>query len=222
LNKADLARDVGISPTTANHWLSTLEASGQIALLEPWFSKRTKFIIKGPKLYLADRLLLCALKIQSEGALRQSPAAGAVWETFVFAQLRNHERRAGKVGSLLVWRDCMREVDFVVDVAGRLELLEAKWAEVPTVGDTVNLDFVHNVFGKSGIASLGREAMLDQENTVRRVARRVLKKEPDPEEWGRGKGNTPCERCRRTRHWRKLRVIFASWRERHLSLLYAT
>jgi len=50
LNKADLARDVGIAPSTANHWLSTLEASGQIMLLEPWFSNRTKSIVKSPKL----------------------------------------------------------------------------------------------------------------------------------------------------------------------------
>jgi hypothetical protein len=38
-----------------------------------------------------------------------------------------------------------REVDFVVDIGGRLELFEAKWTEVPTAGDTVNLDFVRNV-----------------------------------------------------------------------------
>ncbi len=61
LNKADLARDVGIAPSTANNWLSTLEASGQIMLLEPWFSNRTKSIVKSPKLYLADTGLLCAL-----------------------------------------------------------------------------------------------------------------------------------------------------------------
>ncbi|MGB9071108.1 MAG: ATP-binding protein [Terriglobales bacterium] len=154
LNKADLARDVGISPTTANHWLSTLEASGQVVLLEPWFSNRTKSIVKSPKLYLADTGLLCALlNIRSEEALRQAPAAGAVWETFVFAQLRDRERRAGRVGSLFFWRDRTREVDFVVDVAGRLELFEAKWAEVPAAGDAVNLDFVRNVVGKSRIAS---------------------------------------------------------------------
>jgi hypothetical protein len=61
LNKADLARDVGISPSTANQWLSMLEASGQAVLLEPWFSNRTKPIVKSPKLYLADTGLLCAL-----------------------------------------------------------------------------------------------------------------------------------------------------------------
>lgn len=153
LNKADLARDVGISPTTANHWLSVLEASGQIVLLEPWFSNRTKSIVKSPKLYLADSGLLCALlNIRSERDLRQSPAAGAVWETFVFAQLRARERRDGRVQSLFFWRDRTREVDFVVDVAGRLELFEAKWAEVPAAGDAVNLDFVRNVVGKSRIA----------------------------------------------------------------------
>src|SRR5437899_1400262 len=53
LNKADLARDIGISPSTANQWLSMLEASGQVAFLEPWFSNRTKSIIKSPKLFLS-------------------------------------------------------------------------------------------------------------------------------------------------------------------------
>src|SRR5712692_3212366 len=154
LNKADLARDVGISPSTANHWLSMLEASGQVVLLEPWFSNRTKSIVKSPKLYLADTGLLCALlNIRSEEALRQSPAVGAVWETFVFAQLRDRERRGVLTGSLFFWRDRTREVDFVVDTGGRLELFEAKWTELPDVGDTVNLDFVRNVVGKSRVTA---------------------------------------------------------------------
>jgi uncharacterized protein len=39
----------------------------------------------------------------------------------------------------------------VVDTGGRLELFEAKWTELPDVGDTVNLDFVCNVVGKSRV-----------------------------------------------------------------------
>jgi len=152
LNKADLARDVGISPSTANQWLSMLEASGQAVLLEPWFSNRTKSIVKSPKLYLADTGLLCALlNIRSEEDLRQSPAAGAVWETFVYAQLRARERNAGRAGSLFFWRDRTREVDFVVDTGGRLELFEAKWTELPNLGDTVNLHFVRNLLGESTV-----------------------------------------------------------------------
>ena len=152
LNKADLARDVGIAPSTANLWLSTLEASGQVVLLEPWFSSRTKSIAKSPKLYLADTGLLCALlNIRSEDVLSQSPAAGAVWETFVFAQLRARERWAGRTGSLFYWRDRTREVDFVVDVGGQLELFEAKWTELPAKSDCVNLDFVRKVLGKARV-----------------------------------------------------------------------
>ena len=151
LQMSDAGFDCG---TTFNQWLSMLEASGQAVLLEPWFSNRTKSIVKSPKLYLTDTGLLCALlNIRSEEALRQSPAIGAVWETFVFAQLRDRERRAGRTGSLFFWRDRTREVDFVVDSGGRLELFEAKWTELPDVGDTVNLDFVRNVVGTSRVAA---------------------------------------------------------------------
>jgi predicted AAA+ superfamily ATPase len=154
LNKADLARDVGIAPSTANQWLSMLEASGQAVLLEPWFSNKTKSMVKSPKLYLADSGLLCALlNIRSVEALRQSPAAGAVWETFVFAQLRERERRAGRMNSLFFWRDRSREVDFLVDAGGRLELFEAKWTEVPDAGDTINLNYVRNAAGKAHVDS---------------------------------------------------------------------
>ncbi len=154
LNKADLARDVGIAPSTANQWLSTLEASGQVVLLEPWFANRTRSIVKSPKLYLADTGVLCSLlNIRSEDALRESPAAGAIWETFVCAQLRGRERRAGRAGSLFFWRDRTREVDFVVDRGGKLELFEAKWTELPDPSDAVNLEFVSKAVGKARVAS---------------------------------------------------------------------
>lgn len=143
LNKADLARDVGIAPSTANQWLSVLEASGQVVLLEPWFSNRTKSLVKSPKLYLADTGLLCALlNIRSARDLQDSPAAGAVWETFVFAQLRHRERNAGRARSLYFWRDRTREVDFLVDTGRGVELLEAKWTELPSAVDAANLEYV--------------------------------------------------------------------------------
>ena len=59
--------------------------------------------------------------------------------------------RARRMGSLFFWRDRTREVDFVVDIGGRMELFEAKWTEVPAASDAVNLDFVRNVVGKPRI-----------------------------------------------------------------------
>jgi hypothetical protein len=149
LNKADLARDVGIAPSTANQWLSVLEASGQVALLSPWFSNQTKSIIKSPKLYLTDTGLLCALlNIRTVEELRRSPAVGAVWETFVFAQLRHRERTAGRDRSLFFWRDRTREVDFLVDVGGRVEAYEAKWSELPDAADCANLAYLRRSLGQ--------------------------------------------------------------------------
>ena len=55
LNRADLARDVGISGSTAGAWLSALEASHQLVLLEPWFSNRTKALVKRPEAVSARR-----------------------------------------------------------------------------------------------------------------------------------------------------------------------
>lgn len=154
LNKADLARDIGIAPSTANQWLSILEASGLVVLLEPWFGNRTKRIVKSPKLYVADAGLLCALlNIRSAAALRQSPSVGAVWETFVFAQLRHREQEAGRHNSLFFWRDRTREVDFVAEIAGQLELFEVKWTELPDAASTVNLAFVRAAEGHERIAS---------------------------------------------------------------------
>lgn len=156
LNKADLARDVGIAPSTANQWLSVLEASGQMVFLEPWFSNRTRSIVKSPKMYLADTGLLCALlNVRSARALQESPSAGAIWETFVFAQLRHRVRRAGQSGSLFFWRDRTREVDFVVEAGGRLELYEAKWTELATSADAVNLQFMRDAVGLRRIAAGG-------------------------------------------------------------------
>jgi len=45
--------------------------------------------------------------------------------------VRERERRAGNVGSVFFWRDRTREVDFLVEAGGLLELFEAKWADVP-------------------------------------------------------------------------------------------
>ncbi|MCP5525762.1 MAG: ATP-binding protein [Verrucomicrobiales bacterium] len=154
LNRADLARDVGIAPSTANQWLSILEASGQVTLLEPWFCNRTKSIVKSPKLYLTDTGLLCALlNIRDAASLLSAPSTGAVWETFVLAQLRHRERMEGRERSLFFWRDRTREVDFVVEAAGWLELFEAKWTELPDTADLVNLRFAREALGRPKVRS---------------------------------------------------------------------
>jgi predicted AAA+ superfamily ATPase len=132
LNRAELSRDVGISPSTAGQWLSVLERSGIVALLEPWFSNRTKTLVKTPKLHFHDTGLCAFLMgLDSVADLRQSPLAGSLWETLVFSEL--HRLLSSGVGSwqLAFWRDRTKEADFLLHKAGRVRLADAKWAEHP-------------------------------------------------------------------------------------------
>jgi uncharacterized protein len=156
LNKADLARDVGISPSTADKWLSVLAASDQVYLLEPWFSNRTKSLVKSPKLYLNDSGLLCfLLGVSSSTDLFASPFAGAVWETLVCGELRRQLRFGARPGQLFYFRDRTKEVDFVIHRGGRFELYEAKWTERPDAGDTRSIQKVSDELGKRAIVRSG-------------------------------------------------------------------
>ena len=152
LNKAELARDVGISPSTANQWLSALEASGQVTLVEPWFSNKTRSLVKSPKLYLSDPGLLSAmLNIQTLEDLMRSPMIGAIWETFVFAELRKRETARHEDWSINFWHDRVREVDFVIDRGGRFDLYDAKWNSSPSPRDAAAIQFAAKQFGAKNV-----------------------------------------------------------------------
>ena len=132
LNRAELSRDVGISPSTAGQWLSVLERSGIVGLLEPWFSNRTKALVKTPKLHFHDSGLCAFLMgLDAVADLRGSPLAGPLWETLVFSELDRLLSTGGGSWQLSFWRDRTKEADFLLHKAGRFLLADAKWAEHP-------------------------------------------------------------------------------------------
>jgi len=54
LNLSELARDANVAANTAKNWLSILQASGVVYLLEPFYTNVTKRLVKTPKLYFLD------------------------------------------------------------------------------------------------------------------------------------------------------------------------
>ena len=142
LNKADIAKDIGVSPTTANSWISVLEASGQIILLEPWFGNKTKQMIKSPKVYFKDTgLLIFLLGIRSIEIMLSSPYLGAIWETFVFSELRKKDLHKDGTWNWNFYRDKTREIDFIRDEGGVFTLIECKWTENPSKKDSRHLEY---------------------------------------------------------------------------------
>ena len=147
LNKSDLARDVGISVSTAGEWLSVLEALGQIHLLEPWFGNLGKRLAKAPKLYLSDPALVCALSGLTREALPQSPLLGALWETFVYAELRKQWSFAGVKPRLWYYRDQSNyEVDFISEQGHDLSFYECKWTSSPSTEAAKKMRQVEKIF----------------------------------------------------------------------------
>lgn len=132
LNLSELARDVGIKSQTARDWLSVLEASNQVSLLEPYFENVGKRLVKSPKLYLNDPGMLCYLLAFDHRSLASTPLIGMVWETFVFAEFRKALANLGSAATLWYYRDAQgREVDFLLCSHGVTDLFECKWTESP-------------------------------------------------------------------------------------------
>lgn len=155
LNRADLARDVGISGSTAGAWLSALAASHQLMLLEPWFGNRTASLVKRPKVHLRDAGLAAFLcGVYDVDALRSSPLVGALWETLVCSEIRRAQINRHGGWDLNFWADRSREADFVLHRGGRFHLGDAKWTQYPRPRDTTALRKIAAALPSDSVTSM--------------------------------------------------------------------
>jgi len=137
LNVSNLANDSGINHNTAQHWLSILEASYLLFRLRPHIKNFNKRLIKAPKLYFWDTgLAAYLLDIETPQHLHQHPLKGALFETFIIADLLKQRHNAIRESNLYYWRDNVgNEVDAIIEVAGQQIPLEIK------LGQTVSNDY---------------------------------------------------------------------------------
>ncbi len=141
LNFSSLATDCGISHNTARAWISVLEASYVLFQLRPHHENFNKRLIKAPKLYFLDTGLLCwLLGIREVAQLATHPLRGAIFETFVVAELVKTLANRGERPALYYWRDSNgNEVDVIAEVGAKLMPVEIK------SGQTVNRDFFTSI-----------------------------------------------------------------------------
>jgi len=153
LNKAELAREVGIVGSTAAIWLDTLVEAGVVTLVRPQPPLRGKPLVKAPKLYFLDTGL-CShlLGIRTADELAASPHVNALWETFVHAEVRRLAAAVAPAVEPVFWRDRTKEVDFVVPTPRGLALLDASWSEFPSTADVRRLLRIREEIGTSDVA----------------------------------------------------------------------
>lgn len=129
LNISRLAADVGVSTKTVRSWLSVLETSYIVFLLQPYHANIRKRLTKTPKLYFYDTGLLChLLGIATESELLNSASRGAIYENMVVTETIKRHNNAGKEPRLAFYRDDEKtEVDLVdATDAHKVELVEIK------------------------------------------------------------------------------------------------
>lgn len=141
VNWSQLANDCGISTQTVTSWISLLQASYLIFLLYPYHNNFNKRLIKSPKLYFYDTGVACALlRIDSTIQLATHYLKGALFESYVIADLMKREYNQGRVPHLYFWRDQSdREVDCLLESGTHTFPLEIKSSE------TINTKFFDNL-----------------------------------------------------------------------------
>ena len=171
LNLSSLASDCGISHTTARHWVSILQAGFIIHLLPPHHANFSKRIIKSPKMYFLDTGLLCyLLRIREPEDIPVHPMKGAIFETFVFAEVYKAFAHTGEVPPLYFWRDRTgHEVDIVIDTSKKLVPIEIKSAETIDGSFFDGLRYYISLgvpVSKTGVLVHGGDALYQRENFV--------------------------------------------------------
>lgn len=134
LNYANLARDVDIDNKTAKAWLSVLETSGLVFLLQPYHTNLTKRMVKAPKLYFLDTGLAAYLtKWPDAASLEAGSMSGAMLETWVVSEIIKSYWHNGLEANLFFYRDTdQQEVDLLIESGDTLYPVEIKKTASPS------------------------------------------------------------------------------------------
>jgi len=154
LTLTELARDVGVAPNTAKSWLSILEASRQIFLLEPYHSSAGKRLIKSPKLYFCDSgLLIYLLGFSDWPSVPQNALWGAVWENLVIEEIWKYFLNCGKHPPLWFWRTLQgEEIDLLIEIGPRsFFALECKTSATVGLRDCKHFSVLEKVYGERAL-----------------------------------------------------------------------
>lgn len=145
INYANIADEVGKDQSTIKRWLSVLEASGIIYLLEPFSSSVLKRAIKTPKVYFRDTGLAAYLtRWLTPETLANGAMSGAFFETFVISEILKSYSNRG-----MDYRYCVsyyrgrdkkktseNEIDLIIEENGTLYPVEIKRSSKVTADQT--------------------------------------------------------------------------------------
>jgi predicted AAA+ superfamily ATPase len=137
LNLTSLANDCGVAVNTAKSWISILESSYTIFLLQPHYRNFNKRVVKMPKLYFYDvGLATSLLKVDNPKQLSTHYMIGNLFENMIITDILKNRFNKGLQSNIYFWRDSKgREIDCIIERSQMLIPIEIK------SGRTFNFDF---------------------------------------------------------------------------------
>lgn len=140
LNYSNIASDVGVSEPTIKNWISILERTGIVYILQPYSASALARIIKTPKIYFRDTGLACYLtRWLTADALKNSAVAGNMFETFVVSEILKSYSNEGRDYrfNIFYYRGKDKnaseenEIDLIIEENGILYPVEVKMSGNP-------------------------------------------------------------------------------------------
>ena len=140
LNYANIAGEIGISEPTVKKWISILERTGVVFLLQPYSANALNRAIRTPKIYFRDTGLACYLtRWLTADALKNSAVAGSMFETYVISEILKSYSNEGRDYrfSISYYRgkdknvNSENEIDLIIEEDGILYPVEIKMSGNP-------------------------------------------------------------------------------------------
>ena len=165
LNYANIADEISKDATTVKKWMSILEASGIVYLLEPYTPSVLKKAIRTPKVYFRDTGLAAYLtRWLTPEALAYGAMSRAMFETFVISEIlksysnrgidyrycvsyyRGRDKKKGRRDGQEY--EVESEIDLIIEENGVLYPIEIKQSPTVTADDAGTFTVLDKVIEK--------------------------------------------------------------------------
>lgn len=125
INISELASLCGVNVGTINSYIEVMEESHIVKKVSPFTGGKRREIKGAQKVFFIDNGIRNALINSFPFDINQSPDAGGIFENWVFSELY---KNIPFLGTIRYWQSKSKaEVDFVIEYAGKLYAIEAKY-----------------------------------------------------------------------------------------------
>ncbi len=148
VNHSELGMEAKLDHRTVTRYIEILELTFQLNVLRPWFTNDRKRYVKTPKVYVADSGQACYLSgINNPNLLRSHPSVGALFETWVWGEIRKLLALSHGIDSHFYRTSTGQEVDFLLNRGSQYWGIECKWSETLQKDDFKSLTHMTESIG---------------------------------------------------------------------------